>query len=131
MVTPSAQLLAAADRIRDLAAAATPGPWRQHDGWWPGTLGVVASVLSGEGTDTEVRALLPTYEETPNSEARNVRNDAAWVAALSPAVAEPLIWILEAGAQEAEAMEEQGEEVNPNWALLKLARVLVPTGETP
>lgn len=97
--SPSAILSRAADLIRDTAAAATEGPWRQHDGWWPGTLGVVASVLSGEGSDTSLRALLPTYEEKPATTARNVWNDARWIALMSPAVA-PMIekWLRDTAA---------------------------------
>lgn len=32
-MTPSEELRAAAAKVRELAAAATPGPWRQHDPW--------------------------------------------------------------------------------------------------
>jgi hypothetical protein len=143
-VTPSDLLSAAADRVRDLAAQATPGPWRQHDGWWPGTLGVVASVLSGEDNDTQVRALLPTFEDEPNSDARNVRADAAWVAAMSPEVAPHLeAWLrhaavmFEVSKRRAETWHRVNEEAyvsDSDHEALAFARVILGVGlagETP
>jgi len=69
-VTPSELLLAAADRIRDLAAAASPGLWLVDRHY--------------------VDAMPALYERTlvciAKSDGRAER-DAAWIAALSPAVA--------------------------------------------
>lgn len=81
-------LVAAADRIRDLADKATPGPWstvrrvdsngnlRQSDFTRPPV---------GDGCPPQTRAVRP--HETPDYE---------WIAALSPAVAPHLErWLLE------------------------------------
>ncbi len=79
-MSPSETLLAAADRVRDLAAAATPGPWEQGERCvWEGNIGVpvVADCEKGEGGVLH-------------------EHDARWIAALSPALA-PMIerWLRE------------------------------------
>lgn len=91
--TPSALLLAAADRIKDLAAAATPGPWFTHDTHLNAG-GHTATVLSGTYPEGQLRAWLPTWSHKPWDEARNVWNDARWIAALSPAVGPDLSALL-------------------------------------
>lgn len=91
-MTPSALLTAAADRLRDLAASATPGPWRQHDTYLD-VGGYTATVLSGEpgkGGFHNLRAWLPTMSQEPWDETRNAWADARWIAALSPAVSPAL-----------------------------------------
>lgn len=87
---PSETLVAAADLIRDLAAAATPGPWstvrrvdsngnlRQSDFTRPPV---------ADGCSPQTRAV--RSHETPDYE---------WIAALSPALAPLLINWLEAEA---------------------------------
>jgi hypothetical protein len=84
--TPAETLRRAAEKARGLAAAATPGPWQTHDTHLP-VGGHTATVLSGEGNDTELRAWLPTWDHEPWSEVHNVWNDAAYIAALHPGVA--------------------------------------------
>lgn len=83
MTSPSDLLQAAADRIRDLAAAATkPRPnghgWSvlsEDDGWVPGTPTVVS--CAGYGGEDLVAADVAV-------------EDGRWIAALSPAVAPEL-----------------------------------------
>lgn len=82
-MTPSELLVAAADRIRDLAVAAQPGPWRSFPSPdMPGET-VVHAVTDTTGEPHPHRAL--TAHGLLCAEA-----DAAWVAALSPAVAPAL-----------------------------------------
>jgi hypothetical protein len=68
---------AAADRLEELAGKATPWPWRDDAGD-----GYVTAEWS-EGDET-------TWETVADTTAAN----GAWIAALSPAVAEPLVaWL--------------------------------------
>jgi hypothetical protein len=67
-----------------IARAATSGPWRAHDTHL-GQYGYAATVLSGEGNDTDLRAWLPSMSNEPWDEARNVWADAAHIAAHGPA----------------------------------------------
>jgi hypothetical protein len=92
-VNPAEMLTAAADRVRDLAAAATPGPWFTHDTHLNAG-GHTATVLSGTYPEGQLRAWLPTWSHEPWDETRNVWNDARWIAALSPAVAPAIIGLL-------------------------------------
>ncbi|WP_439377461.1 hypothetical protein [Amycolatopsis lexingtonensis] len=97
MTNPTDELRAAAKLLRERAAAATAGPWRTHDGYVPGS-GFVASVLSGDGADTDLRAWLPTFSNDTELTKRNVLNDAGWIALASPVLAEPLACLLEEAA---------------------------------
>lgn len=72
------------DEDERIARAATPGPWRAHDTHL-GQYGYAATVLSGEGNDTDLRAWLPSMSNEPWDEARNVWADAAHIAAHDPA----------------------------------------------
>ena len=72
------------DEDERIARAATPGPWRAHDTHL-GQYGYAATVLSGEGNDTDLRAWLPSMSNEPWDEARNVWADAAHVAEWDPA----------------------------------------------
>ena len=86
--TPAATLRAAAGRVRKLAHEATPGPWAEpyyddnpgDEGWW---------VLNGREGMRE-HAVVVTFALNPHAEA-----DARWIAAMSPAIAEPLAALLE------------------------------------
>jgi hypothetical protein len=95
--SPSETLRAAATWLRETAAEATPGPWRTHDTHLDHG-GHTATVLSGEGNETELRAWLPTLSAEFWDGKRNVWNDARWIAGMSPAVAEPLASWLEENA---------------------------------
>jgi hypothetical protein len=96
-----AELRAAAAILRALAGKATPGPGRAHDTWLDRG-GFTASVLSGEGNATELRAWLPTFSAEPGLMARNAWNNAQWMAAMSPVVAEPLAGLLTEAANDIE-----------------------------
>jgi hypothetical protein len=83
--SPAEEIRAAAEKLRKLAADATPGPWRQHDTHL-GQYGYAATVLSGEGNDTDLRAWLPSMSQHPWDETRNVWPDAMYIAAMHPGV---------------------------------------------
>lgn len=72
------------DEDERMARAATSGPWRAHDTHL-GQYGYAATVLSGEGNDTDLRAWLPSMSQEPWDEARNVWADAEHVAEWDPA----------------------------------------------
>jgi len=101
-MSPSALLLAAADRIRDLAAAAAPGPW----------------TLYGRGVCWEIPELPEMHDGL--SGFREV--DARWIVAMSPVIAPALEQWLRDEAREVRSHEEY---LNPEWAALRLARLLV------
>ena len=57
---PDDQLAAYLAEVQEREQAATRGPWRTHDTWLePG--GHTATVLSGDGNATDLRAWLPTF----------------------------------------------------------------------
>ncbi|MFK0018233.1 ead/Ea22-like family protein [Streptomyces sp. NPDC090798] len=85
MTAPADELRTAAQTLRQRAEAATPGPWRQHDTHL-GQYGYAATVLSGEGNDTDLRAWLPSMSQEPWDETRNAWPDAAYIAAMGPGV---------------------------------------------
>ena len=116
-VTPSEILSAAAVRVRDLAAEASPGVWSATDLTEDGHPGVWW--VDCDHTDEEGR-LMSTVADCDRS-----GGDARWIAALSPAIAEPLAEALDVAAGTAREMEEDGREVNQSWAMLDLARALV------
>jgi hypothetical protein len=72
------------DEDERIARAATSGPWRAHDTHL-GQYGYAATVLSGEGNDTDLRAWLPSMSNEPWDETRNVWADAAFIAEHDPA----------------------------------------------
>ncbi|MGW9584700.1 hypothetical protein ACWIGB_05445 [Streptomyces albidoflavus] len=93
-MTPSEELRAAAERLRKLATNATPGPWRNHDTHL-GQYGYTATVLSGDGNTTQLRAWLPTMSQEPWDETRNAWADSAYIAAMHPGVGNALAAWLE------------------------------------
>lgn len=72
------------DEDARIARAATAGPWRAHDTHL-GQYGYAATVLSGDGNDTDLRAWLPSMSNEPWDEKRNVWADAEHIAAHDPA----------------------------------------------
>jgi hypothetical protein len=72
VTTPSSILVTAADRVRDLAAAATPGPWETiHE-------------TGGIWREASPKRALRTAPGSLGS--MDAAEDARWIAALSPAV---------------------------------------------
>ncbi|WNI19212.1 hypothetical protein [Actinacidiphila sp. ITFR-21] len=109
--TPSALLLRAATRLDEVAGAATPGPWRAHDTHL-GQYGHAATILSGEGNDTDLRAWLPSMSQGYWDETRNVWADAAYMAAVDPLVGADFAGMLRAAAAMAQGLPEaEGIEV--------------------
>lgn len=86
---PSAILVAAADLIRNLAAAATPGRWEVDERGAERVELVLRSPSAG---------VVVVHRFSPHPDSLN-RADARWIAALSPALA-PMIekWLREAAA---------------------------------
>ncbi|MCX4885914.1 hypothetical protein [Streptomyces sp. NBC_00847] len=126
--TPADELRAAAEKLRTLATAATPGPWRDHDTHL-GQYGYAATVLSGEGNDTDLRAWLPSMSQTPWDETRNAWPDAAYIAAMHPSVGTELAKLLEAQLWIAENEPGSFGTVTDKIAL-GIARIINGTEET-
>jgi hypothetical protein len=127
------ELRTAATTLRDLTQAATPGPWRQHDTHL-GQYGYAATVLSGEGNDTDLRAWLPSMSQEPWDEVRNVWPDAAYIAAMHPGVGALLAQLLEVEADVVAARTAQDgtEDYALDYGsghLLDIARLI--NGTTP
>lgn len=95
MTSPADELRAAVAKLRALATAATPGPWRDHDTHL-GQYGHTATVLSGERNTTDLRAWLPSMSQDSWDETRNVWADAAYIAAMHPGIGVELAKLLEA-----------------------------------
>lgn len=108
--TPADELRKAAEKLRTLATTATPGPWRQHDTHL-GQYGYAATVLSGEGNDTDLRAWLPSMSHKPWDEARNVWPDALYIAAMHPGVGAALADWLDSAAE----LHEEGPHHDCQW----------------
>jgi hypothetical protein len=111
--TPAQELQTAAEKLRKLASAATPGPWRQHDTHL-GQYGYTATVLSGEGNDTDLRAWLPSMSHEPWDETRNVWPDAQYIAAMHPGVGAALADWLEEAARHYDAAVTAADDVFRN-----------------
>jgi hypothetical protein len=120
---PAALLRAAAQHLRSLSQAATPGPWRQHDTHL-GQYGHTATVLSGERNTTELRAWLPTMSQESWDETRNVWADAAYIATMHPGVGKALADWLDAAAEDAEM-------IGPDPHALTTARQILAEETTP
>lgn len=112
-MNPADELRAAAEALRGLATAATPGPWRQHDTHL-GQYGYAATVLSGEGNDTDLRAWLPSMSQEPWDETRNVWPDAAYIATMHPGVGKALADWLETAAHHYECGIQAADDVFRN-----------------
>lgn len=115
----------AAARIRRLAEAATPGPWRFHDTHLP-LGGHTATILSGDGNEVELRAWLPTWSHEPWDEARNAWANAMHMAAWGPAPALSVAELLEYAADGIDALAK----ASPDEPLPALLSMCVRTAET-
>lgn len=117
-------LQAAADKLRALATAATPGPWRSHDTHL-GQYGHTATVLSGHGNATELRAWLPTMSYESWDEKRNVWADAAYIAAMGPVVGLAVAdWLEREARQERYTLAEFGHRSASNEAKAVALQIL-------
>jgi len=92
-VTPAEELRAAATKLRETAAKATPGPWHIREGNEVSSNVIARSehmVIDGGGWTDGSKAVV--YGAALNT-------DAAWIALASPALAEPLAALLELQAK--------------------------------
>jgi hypothetical protein len=84
--TPAQTIRRAAALMRERAQAATPSPWRNHDGYVPDG-GYVTTVLAGEGNETHPVAWIPSFSNQPADLDRQAWPDAIYIAAMQPGVA--------------------------------------------
>ena len=117
-MTPSEILNAAADRIRDLAAAADPGPWTNLEGttgFW--------TMPSPERSRRHLRGYIGMAE---------AKETARWIALMSPAVAPHLEQALRNEAEQYHQLTVAGLVDDPQHApdpsLLDLARAVLGEG---
>lgn len=125
MTSPADELRTAAEKLRELTTAATPGPWRQHDTHL-GPYGHTATVLSGERNTTELRAWLPTMSQESWDETRNVWADASYIALMHPGVGAALADWLDSTAATIDAVTRKHEEAaseTAHWVAPALAVV--------
>lgn len=83
--SPAETLRRAAEKMRGLANAATPSPWRTHDTYVHDG-GYTATVLAGDGNDTRPVAWAPSFSNDPNEIDRQAYPDAIYIAAVHPGV---------------------------------------------
>lgn len=124
-MTAAAELRAAAGRLRELAEAATDGPWRSHDTHL--TFGGHTATVMTERpnlNDTELLAWVPTMSHEPWDEARNAWHNAGFIAAMHPGVALALAAWLEPVAQRVERIPSHAEDEPEARAALAVARAL-------
>jgi hypothetical protein len=111
--------------MRERAGKATAGPWRSHDTWLPAG-GHTATVLSGDGNDTDLRAWLPTFKDVdqPWDSERNAWADAEYIASWHPLVALALAGWLEDVAREADDLIK--EDAPGTWGCDRCGEYLAP-----
>jgi hypothetical protein len=88
-MTPAELLLAAADRIDQALAAATPGPWYigVDDCAW-------ISIATNNRADPLVQSERSGWPVAATGHGETAEADAAWIALLNPQVGEPLAALL-------------------------------------
>lgn len=131
-MTPADTLRAASQRVRELAAKATPGPWRaaeEIDGLRAGRLTTVKAPnphLCRQPAWTRVVTVgqtRPHFDDGKGLAEANV----AWIAAMGPPIAEPLAAWLEATADLLDS--EPARPVTPKRPALDLARAILGGGQ--
>jgi hypothetical protein len=126
-MTPAETLRAAAERLRELAKDATPGPWRfelrplagvnpsVEEAWVVGPLGEDVS-----GTIEVARGY--AHEADDADGPWLVEPDGRWIAALSPAVAEPLAaWLEQRSTWCAQCVHDDPVYDAERWMMWELA----------
>lgn len=108
--TPSDQLREAATQLRELAVEATEGPWNYDPAYG---FGSTAEVVAENGGWIVVRG--------DHAEDSNLR----WIAAMSPAVAEPLAAWLESVALAREELDRPDLNILSEDSALTFARSLL------
>ncbi|MFD9752641.1 hypothetical protein ACFWYQ_21280 [[Kitasatospora] papulosa] len=126
---PADLLRKAADRLREAAGHATPGPWRTHDTHLD-LGGHTATVLSGERNETQLLAWLPTMSHESWDETRNAWRNAGWMALMDPSVGLAVAAWLEAEAAAPITAQHSTRCVDPQCttlAALTVARRVLGT----
>ena len=123
-MSPADDLRAAATLIRATASKATPGPWEIRDG----------NKVSSNVAARDERMVIDGGGWTDGTKAvvygAALIADAAWIALMSPAVAEPLAAWLEATATDIEISEEDRKAgwsafISPAHPALTVARAIL------
>lgn len=111
-LTPDETFRAAAERLRERAALATPGPWRIGDTHL-GQHGHTATVLTDRENlnDTDLVAWLPSMSQTPWDGTRMVWGTSDWIALMHPGVGLALAAWLDAAAKSYDASVTAAERV--------------------
>lgn len=111
-MTTAEELRAAAEKLRQLAADATAGPWHQHDTHLD-LGGHTATVLTDREdiNQTELVAWVPTWSHQPWDTARNAWNNAVYMAAMHPGVGAALAELLDHAALACDATEVAARQV--------------------
>lgn len=101
--SPSQLLSRAADRVRELAAAATPGPWQACEPWIAGDeYPVYVQTVTTEGYPNSDVAGMAVESADDGTHGGVAIGDARWIATMSPAVAPYLEAILRRDASDYE-----------------------------
>ncbi|MDH2424825.1 hypothetical protein [Sphaerisporangium sp. TRM90804] len=99
-MTVAEELNAAAAKVRELAAAAVPGPWHADGPWWWETKPITCSATITTDPERQMVAVLaPEYNQHPRA-----AGCAPWIALMHPGLAEPLAAWLESCARQAASM---------------------------
>lgn len=116
-MTPAEELRAAATKLREHAKGLSGG-WRMHDTHLDRG-GHTATVLQGEGNDTELVAWLPSLSHEPWDNTRKVWQKARWMALVHPGLAKPLAETLEHIADDVSDYNATEQEIAPGSLLLR------------
>ncbi|MGV9779732.1 hypothetical protein [Streptosporangium sp. NPDC003464] len=129
MLTPAEELRAAAVRLREAAANATPGPWGVGNGEVIG-LGIEQTGPGSFAYTAQLARVLDDNEREEDNygghDLGSTEADAAWIAAMHPDLAEPLAAWLDEAARHADMNEHRAPRHRRDltWALA-VARVIL------
>lgn len=125
-MTPAEELGAAAEKLRELATAATAGPWTQHDTHLD--LGGHTATVRTDREDinqTELVAWVPTWSHQPWDNARNAWNNAAYMATMHPGVGAAVADWLDSYAAQLAASTHPGWHETVSGPPLAVARAIL------
>lgn len=114
-------LRAAAEKIREIATAATPGPWTAHT--------EDVNTYPDGGTDYWYEGDVTPYVVTGSEWSVCDKTNANWIAVMSPLVAAPIADILDAHANQ---FDHDGyDDALEEWAPLALAHLILGDAADP